>query len=399
MVSRETVHRHRSERLIDRFLLRAEKSRTEELQQRLAQLEKRQNFAANIKRRKQEEEQKESQAKERERQQKEALRSKFQQLDAEGALVRILKHLHSPKKFSKCLSMLCKLVDDQFDFLSGDSLFTAFDSVMKYKARFNSESDRTQIETFYFKLIELSSQTQEYDNEALFSERQTAILDLYYDCVYIQQSSYSDDAFKLNDALKQLQAMLPIMPRYCERHDVNMAYFTQLPKLETSAIAKPSDKHEAAMANQNEAEKVPAPDIGKTTLVSCYNFDTEEAFIDYLAGMRRWIYLDTLKLMQRVFESSRGFVTSRTAFIQTLRASYLAKEKFSEDEAESLAEMINSIRNQSAASQKARDVQSRMDDRIKADLIQGTETAVDSRAEKIVKETGTERWASRQSNL
>jgi len=67
--------------------------------------------------------------------------------------------------------MLCKLVDDQFDFLSGDSLFTAFDSVMKYKARFNSESDRTQIETFYFKLIELSSQTQEYDNEALFSER------------------------------------------------------------------------------------------------------------------------------------------------------------------------------------------------------------------------------------
>ena len=53
--------------------------------------------------------------------------------------------------------MLCKLVDEHFDFISGSSLFAAFDSVMKFKARFNNESDRAQIETFYFKLVELSS--------------------------------------------------------------------------------------------------------------------------------------------------------------------------------------------------------------------------------------------------
>ena len=54
--------------------------------------------------------------------------------------------------------MLHKLVNEHFDFLSGASLFTAFDSVMKYKGRFNQESDRKTIENLYFKLVELSSQ-------------------------------------------------------------------------------------------------------------------------------------------------------------------------------------------------------------------------------------------------
>ena len=54
--------------------------------------------------------------------------------------------------------MLCKLVEDHFDFISGNSLFAAFDSVMKFKNRFTSESDRVQIEKLYFKLVELSSQ-------------------------------------------------------------------------------------------------------------------------------------------------------------------------------------------------------------------------------------------------
>mmetsp|Transcript_1512 Transcript_1512/g.2206 ORF Transcript_1512/g.2206 Transcript_1512/m.2206 type:complete len:82 (-) Transcript_1512:674-919(-) len=81
--------------------------------------------------------------------------------------------------------MLSKLVDEHFDFLSGASLFAAFDTVMKYKQKFSCESDRKLIETLYFKLVELSAQAQEFDDETLFTERQTALLDLYYDCVYI----------------------------------------------------------------------------------------------------------------------------------------------------------------------------------------------------------------------
>ena len=132
--------------MIDRFLLRAEQSRTEELQQRLQQLEKRKNFAANVKRRKLEEDKLASEAQEKERIETEAIRSKFEKLDAVGALNRILKHLQSPKKFSKCLGMLFKLIDEHFDFLGGDCLFIAFDSVMKFKKKFELESDRQLIE-------------------------------------------------------------------------------------------------------------------------------------------------------------------------------------------------------------------------------------------------------------
>jgi len=49
-MKRESMYRHRSERLIDRFLMRAELSKAEELKERLEVLNKRKNFAANIKR-------------------------------------------------------------------------------------------------------------------------------------------------------------------------------------------------------------------------------------------------------------------------------------------------------------------------------------------------------------
>ena len=38
--------------------------------------------------------------------------------------------------------MLYKLIEDHFDFLDGDSLFIAFDSVMKFKKKFAKECDR-----------------------------------------------------------------------------------------------------------------------------------------------------------------------------------------------------------------------------------------------------------------
>ena len=92
-------------------------------------------------------------------------------MDAEGALCRILKHLHSPKKFSKCLAMLYGVIEEHFDFLSGRSLFFAFDAVMKYPNKFACEADRQLIESLYFKLVELSSQASEFDDETLFTEQ------------------------------------------------------------------------------------------------------------------------------------------------------------------------------------------------------------------------------------
>ena len=74
--------------------------------------------------------------------------------------------------------------------------------------------------------MELSAQAQEFDDETLFTDQQTAILDLYYDCVYIQSSAYSDDAFKMNEALKHLGDLLTEMPRNDQKFDAKRAYFT-----------------------------------------------------------------------------------------------------------------------------------------------------------------------------
>ena len=52
--------------------------------------------------------------------------------------------------------MLYKVIDEHFDFLSGDTLFIAFDSVMKFKGKFAHEDNRKLIESLYFKLVELS---------------------------------------------------------------------------------------------------------------------------------------------------------------------------------------------------------------------------------------------------
>ena len=109
-----------------------------------------------MKRRKLEEERQADAAQKQEEIEKEAIRSKFGQLDAVGALNRILKFLQSPKKFSKCLGMLYKLIEEHFDFLDGNHLFIAFDSVMKFKKKFSQEADRLLIEKLYFKLVELS---------------------------------------------------------------------------------------------------------------------------------------------------------------------------------------------------------------------------------------------------
>ena len=67
-----------------------------------------------------------------------ARQEKYQTLDCEGALKRLLKHLQNPKKVEKVLEMLSQLVSEHFDFLSGDSLFVAFDRVMKTPGKFKT---------------------------------------------------------------------------------------------------------------------------------------------------------------------------------------------------------------------------------------------------------------------
>ena len=153
-------------------------------------------------------------------------------MDAEGALKRIMKHLKNPKKFSKCLKMVLSLIEEHFDFISGDSLFLAFDTVMKCKHRFDVEGDRLNVEKLYFKLVELSSASEEYDESCMFSDQQTAILDLYYIPVYMQSSLYKDDFFKLNQVFRDLTSILSVLPHHNSKFEKHKDWFKQIFKPE-----------------------------------------------------------------------------------------------------------------------------------------------------------------------
>lgn len=56
-------------------------------------------------------------------------------------------------------------MQEHFDFLEGESLFVAFDTIMKQQFKFKSAGNRQQIELLYFQLVELS------DNNQMFSEQ------------------------------------------------------------------------------------------------------------------------------------------------------------------------------------------------------------------------------------
>ena len=62
----------------------------------------------------------------------------------------------------------------------------------------------------------------------------------------------------------------------------------------------------------------------------------------------------------------------------------MAKEKFSPDEGEALADMLSEIRNSTVAQNKATMAQDlKVDARIKGSIMDGSERAIDGRAEKI----------------
>ena len=87
---------------------------------------------------------------------------------------------------------------------------------------------------------------------------------------------------------------------------------------------------------------------------------------------------------------------SKTGLLQTLRAAYLAKERFSAEEGETLADMLAEIRKSNVIQNKAAMAQSnKVDARIKGSLMDGSERAVDGRAEKIQLEGSQAKWASK----
>lgn len=129
---------------------------------------------------------------------------------------------------------------------------------------------------------------------------------------------------------------------------------------------------------------------------SKYEFTEKGEFEDFISGMKRWVFMDTLKL---VFEKFKMKEWAKISLQQVIRKAYLLKEKFSEDEQDILGDMLSELKKVNSIQQKQAEVRTNRDDKIKADLLDGVETAKDGRAVQIVGDSGHSKWASRQSGL
>ena len=116
--------------------------------------------------------------------------------------------------------------------------------------------------------------------------------------------------------------------------------------------------------------------------------------------MRRWTFLDTLKLAFTMFQSKQW---AKVTLQQAIRNTYLQKDKFSSTEQDDLADMLQSLKQQAASQTKATLAREQLDSRINSTplLAGSSDRAADNRQTHIVMEGqgGVDKWAGKQSGL
>ena len=143
--SRENHNRHRSERLIDRYLVMSEREEAIKNLDKLRMIQK-----INYKYQKQKLQQLQEDRKKKEeqrRQEMESLREKNKDQNYYQVLYRILKHIQNPSKYSKCLGLLQSLLKDNIDFFCPNTMMNIFDILIKNKPK--EDEDKKILQDLY----------------------------------------------------------------------------------------------------------------------------------------------------------------------------------------------------------------------------------------------------------
>eukprot|EP00347_Sterkiella_histriomuscorum_P020372 403338061 len=397
-LQRENLFRNRSERLMDRFLMRAENKQVEDLKQKLQHLQQRHQQA--LKRQKpddskklKEEEQKKAQL-EKEKQKREELQQKYANVDHYNALCKIIKHLYNPKKFSKCLQMIVRLVKEFFDFFDGNTLFHCFEAIMRYDKKFEKKEDRDLIEQLYLFLIELSDQDQD-----LFNEMQEKVLDLMYIGVYVQSNLYTDDNFKFNEVIREVNEMLESLALYDELQDVHEDLCVSQKVIQELFEDKKEEEEEIKQDQQDQQKKSELDFLSRQKFiyeqVLIEAGDDEEKLEAFLNGIKRRMFFQTL---QQVYQFHKQ-AWARPVVVSTIKKVYLEKQKFNESEQEQLEDMISNLHSKISLGIKQSQGREKMDEKIKDNPLQASYQVKDGRAEKIVYGNADHAWASKQAGL
>ena len=169
----------------------------------------------------------------------------------------------------------------------------------------------------------------------------------------MQTNLYTDDSFKFNQVLKEMTMTVqdPGMGSYKAEHDV---------------------LKEQYRSGSSE-----------------YKLETEKQLSAFIAGMKRWTYLDTLQI---IFSQFKGTDWARSSLQQLIKNTYILQHKFSEDEQDMLGDMLSDLKKVNSVAQKRSEVRSNLDQKIKGSLLEGVETAQDARATVIKTDTALQAW-------
>lgn len=314
--SRENHNRHRSERLIDRYLVKSEKEEALKYLEKLKLLQKiNQKFE---KQRQLEEEELRKQQEEAKKKEIEDRREKFKDLDHYKALLRIMKFIQKPGKYSKCLNLLKELLQNNIDFFDHNTLLNVFDTLVKQDVRADSEEDRKILQDLYSMFCEYA-----YMEQDQFVPEQLAMLENYIIPIHIEGQFFTDDTYQFNQAVKALENVFDDLKIYDEDHDRYKQDFENKNKVYEHLKDPEDDKDN---------------DLGIVQNTWMYE-DTIEDFWTFNAFIKRKYFFGALKTLFPLHKNA----WAKNAIKRFLQNIYKEKEKLSEEEVEEVIKMMDQI--------------------------------------------------------
>ena len=315
--SRENHNRHRSERLIDRYLVKSEKEECLKYLEKLKLLQKiNKKYNKKIKDEEDEERKRIEEEKKKEIQER---REKYKDMSHYDALIRIMKHIQKPDKYSKWLALLQSLLKDNIDFFWHNTLLNIFDTLVKQSFKCENGEDREIIQQLYSSFWEYA-----YIEQEMFKPEQLVMIQNYIVPIHIESQFFTDDTFQFNHAVGALENVFDDLKSYNEEQDKYEADFEDINK-----IYNYFGKSETAERNE----------LG--VIENKWIYDDIEDFEEFNNFIQRKYFFNALKTLFPLYKHQ----WAKSKIKQLLVKIYYENEKFSSNEIEQLNKMMDEINN------------------------------------------------------
>jgi len=354
--ARENNNRHRSERVIDRYLVKSEREDMQKMKRK---------FLAE--RQKEREEEKEERIKQEATRKQKIIerREKFKDLDHYKALLRIVKFIQKPGKYSKCLSLLSNLLKENIDFFCPNTLMNVLDTLVKQDAKSEKSEDIKVLQDLYAMLWEYA-----YNEQDEFTPYQMEMLQNYVIPVHIEGQFFTDDSYQFNQAAKAFQNLFDDLEIYSESHDEYLEdYNNNNYVFNFLKSPEESEKNELGIFEN-----------------SWIYADKTAQFDHFNAFLKRQYFMSALKTLFPLYKNTwaKGTIT------QLLKDIYKEKEKLNDSEQEEVIKMMDQINSKSVMKNQY------FDSKIITNAAQSLNPVVDGRSSRVVID-GLEAWSSRQA--